>query len=283
MATYRQIYISFWSDTKVCDDFTPEDKYFYIYLLTNPHTNICGCYEISTNQMAQELGYNEESVKKLLRRMEQIHNVVRYNWQKKEILILNWYKYNWTKSPKLISAVRSVAQYIKTDEYRQYITTTIDRTAAGENEPAPQPAAAGTLAPAVVERPVQQQPEPAAAPQRTFTEEELKLQKTVASYEQNIGRIKRAVFDSMRDWIKKGVEPDMICAAMDEAALQNVPQWSYVTGILDRCFAKGITTLAGFREDQNRFKNKKGGRAAAAAPAVQQEEPGLYAAFGITD
>lgn len=42
MATYRQIYISFWSDTKVCDDFSPEDKYFYIYLLTNPHTNICG-------------------------------------------------------------------------------------------------------------------------------------------------------------------------------------------------------------------------------------------------
>ena len=40
MATYRQIYISFWSDTKVCDDFTPEDKYFYIYLLTNPHTNM---------------------------------------------------------------------------------------------------------------------------------------------------------------------------------------------------------------------------------------------------
>ena len=60
MATYRQIYISFWSDTKVCDDFSPEDKYFYIYLLTNPHTNICGCYEISSSQMAQELGYNEE-------------------------------------------------------------------------------------------------------------------------------------------------------------------------------------------------------------------------------
>ena len=58
MATYRQIYISFWSDTKVCDDFSPEDKYFYIYLLTNPHTNICGCYEISSSQMAQELGYH---------------------------------------------------------------------------------------------------------------------------------------------------------------------------------------------------------------------------------
>ena len=127
MATYRQIYISFWSDTKVCDDFSPEDKYFYIYLLTNPHTNICGCYEISSSQMAQELGYNEESVKKLLRRMEQTHDVIRYNWQKKELLILNWHKYNWTKSPKMVSAVRAVAQYIKTDEYRVYILSTLER------------------------------------------------------------------------------------------------------------------------------------------------------------
>ena len=30
MAVYRTIHISFWTDTKVVDDFTPEDKYFYL-------------------------------------------------------------------------------------------------------------------------------------------------------------------------------------------------------------------------------------------------------------
>lgn len=275
MATYRQIYISFWSDTKVCDDFTPEDKYFYIYLLTNPHTNICGCYEISTNQMAQELGYNEESVKKLLRRMEQTHDVIRYNWQKKEILILNWHKYNWTKSPKLVSAVRSVAQYIKTDEYRTYIMTTLERIAIGEKEPAPHPAAAGTLSPAA---PVQQ---PAAIATRQKSDEEEVMSRMVASYEQNIGPIKRAVFDAMQMWWKsKGIEPDMICAAMDEAAMQNIPNWTYVDGILRRCLSAGITTLAGFRADRQHFQNKRKGGTPTATQS-EQEEPSLYAAFGM--
>ena len=43
MAVFRTISNSFWTDSKVDDTFTPEDKYFYLYLLTNPHTNICGC------------------------------------------------------------------------------------------------------------------------------------------------------------------------------------------------------------------------------------------------
>ena len=58
MAFYRNISINFWTDSKIDDDFTPEDKYFYLYLLTNPHTNICGCYEISMKQMERETGYN---------------------------------------------------------------------------------------------------------------------------------------------------------------------------------------------------------------------------------
>lgn len=41
MAVYRNINIGFWTDTKVADDFTPEDKYFMLYCLTNNYTNLC--------------------------------------------------------------------------------------------------------------------------------------------------------------------------------------------------------------------------------------------------
>ena len=68
MALYRNIHLSFWQDTKVTDDFTPEDRYFYLYLLTNPHTNLCGCYEISMKQMANEMGYDAKKVIKLIER-----------------------------------------------------------------------------------------------------------------------------------------------------------------------------------------------------------------------
>ena len=60
MALYRTISLSFWNDNKIVDDFTPEDRYFYLYLLTNPHTNLIGCYEISLKQMSYETGYNIE-------------------------------------------------------------------------------------------------------------------------------------------------------------------------------------------------------------------------------
>ena len=56
MAVYRNVHLSFWTDNKVEDDFTPEDKYFYMYLLTNPQTNICGCYEVSYSQMTRQTG-----------------------------------------------------------------------------------------------------------------------------------------------------------------------------------------------------------------------------------
>mgnify|MGYP006969283853 CR=1 FL=1 len=53
MANYRNISMDFWQDSKVVDDFTPEDRYMYLYCMTNPHTNLCGCYEITTSATRQ--------------------------------------------------------------------------------------------------------------------------------------------------------------------------------------------------------------------------------------
>ena len=58
MAIYRNISMSFWSDTKVVDNFSPEDKFFMLYCLTNTYTNLCGCYEISIKQMSSEIRKN---------------------------------------------------------------------------------------------------------------------------------------------------------------------------------------------------------------------------------
>ena len=52
MAKGRLVSTSFWTDSKIVDDFLPEDKYLYLYCLTNPHTNLCGCYEVSVKQIA---------------------------------------------------------------------------------------------------------------------------------------------------------------------------------------------------------------------------------------
>ena len=119
MAIYRNISMNFWTDTKIVDDFSPEDKYFMLYCLTNPHTNLCGCYEISIKQMMIDTGYNEETIYKLLKRLENTYNVIKYNKNNKELLINNWTKYNWTKSEKLNKPLLEEIKNIKTIEFKE--------------------------------------------------------------------------------------------------------------------------------------------------------------------
>lgn len=138
MAICRSISLSFWTDSKVDDEFTPEDKYFYLYLLTNPHTNICGCYELGEKQCSRETGYNQETVSRLLKRFEEVHDVIRYNPQAKEVLILKWYKYNWTTSEKLEKCVRDTCQTIKTDSFREYILALLEHSDDTVSIPYPQ-------------------------------------------------------------------------------------------------------------------------------------------------
>ena len=122
MAVYRNISLSFWTDSKVEDTFTPEDKYVYLYLLTNPHTNICGCYEISIKQISRQTGYNEESVERIIARMEKTHRVICYCKATSEMLVLNWGKYNWTISPKMEKPIKAAIDRIKYPSFREYVS-----------------------------------------------------------------------------------------------------------------------------------------------------------------
>ena len=122
MALYRTISMSFWTDAKVVDDFTPEDRYFYLYLFTNPHTNLCGCYEISITQMSNEIGYNKDSVERLIKRFIEVHDIIRYSKETKEILLLNWHKYNWTKSDKFRKPLLKEIDGIKSSEFKVFLS-----------------------------------------------------------------------------------------------------------------------------------------------------------------
>lgn len=126
MAIYRTISMSFWTDSKVVDDFTPEDRYFYLYLFTNPHTNLCGCYEVSTKQMAYEVGYSIDSIIMLLKRFEEVHNVLRYSEVTKEVLLLNWHKYNWTSSEKFRKPLLKEITEVKDTSFRGYLQDLAD-------------------------------------------------------------------------------------------------------------------------------------------------------------
>ena len=75
MGIKRIVDTSFWTDGKV-DDFSPEDKYFMLYLLTNPFSTQLGIYEISIKQVAFQLGYSMDAVKVLIDRFENKYGIV---------------------------------------------------------------------------------------------------------------------------------------------------------------------------------------------------------------
>lgn len=126
MAIYRSVQMTFWTDSKVVDDFTPEDRYFYLYLLTNPHTNLCGCYEISIRQMSDETGYTKEVVERLLDRMENSHKVIRFSRITKELMIMNWSKFNWTTSKDFKKPLTKEINEIKDISFKEYLQNKID-------------------------------------------------------------------------------------------------------------------------------------------------------------
>lgn len=121
MALYRSVQLTFWTDNKVVDDFTPEDKYFYLYLFTNPHTTLCGCYEISIRQMAYELGYTVETTEKLIERFESYHKVIEYSKETKELFIKNWHKYNWQGGGQIVCIEKEIDN-VKNENFKKQLT-----------------------------------------------------------------------------------------------------------------------------------------------------------------
>ena len=111
MAVYRHIHIDYWQDGFVLD-LTPEEKYFYIYLMTNSKTSQCGIYELPKRIIETETGYNRETIEKLLKRFEDYGKII-YSEESKEIFIKNWLKHNKVVSPKVKKCVEKELLDIK--------------------------------------------------------------------------------------------------------------------------------------------------------------------------
>ena len=99
MGIKRVVDTSFWTDGKV-DEFTPEDKYFMLYLLTNPYTRQLGIYEISIKQVAFHLGYSVEAVKALIERFEKKYGIIAFSPETNEIAIINFLRHSVVKGGK---------------------------------------------------------------------------------------------------------------------------------------------------------------------------------------
>ncbi|MCE0639182.1 hypothetical protein, partial [Clostridioides difficile] len=129
MAVFRQIYTSFWTDPKVQEEWTPEDKFFFILLLSNPQTTQIGVYQVTKKQLAFWMGYSEESIRALMDRFVNHHKCIKYNPDTREIAIKNWGKYNLTKGGKpIIDLLNKELKEVKDIELIKYVIPSIEKS-----------------------------------------------------------------------------------------------------------------------------------------------------------
>ena len=122
MGIKRIVDTDFWTDDKVMVEFSPEDRLFMLYLLTNPHTTQLGVYKILPKQMAFELGYSSDTINVLLDRFETKYNIVRYSKATSEIAVRNYLKYSIVKGGKpVLDLLTKEANRVKDKSLLAYI------------------------------------------------------------------------------------------------------------------------------------------------------------------
>ena len=231
MAIYRNVHVSFWEDNKVVDNFTPKDKLFMLYLLTNPHTNLSGCYEISIKQMVNELGYDARTVKELLNRLEKEHKVIMYSNETKEILIKNWCKYNWTKSPKIQKPIKDFIEKIKDKSFKKYMVSIGYRYGMDTTD--------------------------SDADSDTDNKDNNILNNILDYYIKNINITPNSLeLDKLKSWINKFKDPlEIIKYAIDICVLKKVPTMAFLEGVLRNWHNSKLDTYKDVLDHENSFKN----------------------------
>lgn len=123
----RVVDIGFWLDDKILEDYTPEDKYFYLYLMTNPHTTQLGIYPISPKIMACELGYSPEAVKSLIDRFENCYGVIKFSQATKEIALKNYLKYSIVKGGKpVFDCLKKEAKNVRDRSLLDFVVSSLN-------------------------------------------------------------------------------------------------------------------------------------------------------------
>ena len=123
----RIVSTGFWDDRIVSDVFSPEDKYFMLYLLTNPHTTQLGIYELPISKAANELGYSQETVKVLLDRFESKYGMIKYSKASGEVAIKNYLRHSIIKGGKpVMDCLLKEEKQVKDKSLLRYIFENLD-------------------------------------------------------------------------------------------------------------------------------------------------------------
>ena len=190
--------------------------------------------------------------------METVHNVIRYDKSTKEILLLNWHKYNWSKSPKCLKGVEYSMQNIKSDAFRKYCADalsiqyrySIDTTVSV------------TVTEPITETVIYPNRDSLNNSEEKTSAVDADLTQIVQRYEEVAGSFPRSALEKLQSW-RQTFSTEMILLAIDRAAEANKRSWAYVNGILTNWQRDKVTTPGGVAalDEQHQIRQQQGNRA----------------------
>lgn len=99
----RVVDTAFWTDMQVIDNYSVEDKYFLLYLMTNDKTTQVGIYPLPIKVISFETGYTTDVINVLIERFSNKYKKIIYSEQTQEVTILQSLQYSILKGGKPVS------------------------------------------------------------------------------------------------------------------------------------------------------------------------------------
>jgi DnaD/phage-associated family protein len=240
--------VDFWQDGFVLD-LTPEEKYFYIYLMTNSKTSQCGIYELPKRIIETETGYNRETIDKLLSRFIE-YGKIRYDDKTKEIMLVNWIRYNAIKSSTVISCMKKELKSIKNKGFiRELITLCIrygypiSTLSIDQGE----------------EEEQEEEREQEEEQEKEQQQENMSIADVSDFYQQNFGMINPFMSETLITWVND-LNCELVLEAMKRALVQGKP-WKYANSILKEWAKRGVKTIKDVQALDEEFRRKREGQA----------------------
>ncbi|WP_313528767.1 hypothetical protein [Anaerotignum sp.] len=132
MGNFSKIEHDFWQDDYVLG-LTPEERYFYLYLLSNGRTNALGCYELRMKIAEVETGYNSDTIKKYLNKFMATGKIL-FDEETQEVLVTNWRKYNWAKKTGNINSILKYFKAVKSPKLKGILEGLMDEAGIRRND-----------------------------------------------------------------------------------------------------------------------------------------------------
>lgn len=265
MAKYRQIHTSFWKDSFITE-LTPEDKLFYIYIMSNADTTQCGIYPFIVKFAALDIGYSNETVEKLLDRFIS-YGKIKYCRETKELMVVNWMKYNFINSRAVIGCINKEIRQVKNKKFIKELYEICKKNRYDVEAIFKDVEDIGSIdGVETVYRPYGEEEEKEIEKEVEVEEyikaadaENSKLnegfKKVIDCFNNNIHPITPIEYEKISDWCMD-MEFETVIMAMEEAVKHNARTFVYIERILNNWHDLGYRTVAGVKAYQRDFDKK---------------------------